>query len=92
MLSALQKNETIKKFGQKFGAGENDAGCSAVQIALLTQRINGLKDHFNQHAHDFHSGRGLYKMVGQRRSLLRYYKRRDEGRYRELIKELNLRK
>ncbi len=92
MLSKEQRTETIKKFGVKFGTGEADSGCSAVQIALLTQRINGLKEHFGKNAHDYHSNRGLYQMIGHRRSLLRYYKGRDQENYRELIKDLNLRK
>ncbi len=92
MLSKQQKVEITKKFGTKFGKGEEDTGSTAVQIAILTGRINGLKDHFGKHIHDYHSNRGLLKMIGRRRSLLKYYRGKSEDKYRELIKELGLRK
>ncbi len=82
------KLEVIKKFGKK----ENDTGSVEVQVALLTSRINNLTDHLQNNKHDHSSRRGLLKLVGQRRKLLEYLKNKDLGRYRNLIKELNLRK
>lgn len=69
-----------------------DTGSSRVQIALLTERINGLTQHFNGHKKDFQSRRGLLKMVSRRRKLLDYLKRHDRKEYKELVKKLNLRK
>ncbi len=83
-----QKAELIAKFGKK----EGDSGSAEVQIAILTAEINRLNDHLSGHIHDFHSGRGLLKKVGHRRNLLNYLRNKDIARYRELIKELNLRK
>ncbi len=71
---------------------ENDTGSPEVQIALLTDRINHLNDHLKTHAKDFHSRRGLLKMVGQRRNLLNYVKNKDINRYRAIIEKLGLRK
>ena len=71
---------------------ESDRGSAPVQIALLTQRINHLRDHFEQHKGDHHSRRGLLGMVGRRRRLLEYLKTTDFERYRALIAELGLRK
>ena len=71
---------------------ENDTGSPEVQIALLTWRINHLNDHLKTHKKDFHSRRGLLKMVGQRRGLLNYLTKIDIARYRTLIAKLNLRK
>ena len=76
----------------EFARGKGDTGSVEVQVALLTERINNLTDHMKDHAHDFHTNRGLLKMVGKRKSLLDYLKREDVQRYRELIKKLNLRK
>lgn len=76
----------------KFKIHEKDTGSSNVQIALLTKRINDLTGHFKIHPKDHHSRRGLLKMVGQRRHLLNYIKRRDPAQYRTLIQELGLRK
>ncbi|MGE0354325.1 MAG: 30S ribosomal protein S15 [Gemmatimonadales bacterium] len=70
---------------------ETDTGSAKVQIALLTERINSLTDHFRTHSKDHHSRRGLLKMVGQRRRLLTYLKRRDLPTYRALIEQLGLR-
>lgn len=81
------KNEII----QKFQLHENDRGSAAVQIALLTERINGLTEHFRTHKKDHHGRRGLLMMVGKRRRLLEYLKRTDLQRYRQLIDELGLR-
>jgi len=71
---------------------KGDTGSSEVQIALLTQRINMLTEHFKSHVKDFHSRRGLLRMVSQRRSLLDYLKRSNNEKYRSLIEQLGLRK
>jgi small subunit ribosomal protein S15 len=71
---------------------ETDTGSPEVQVALLTQRINHLTDHFKTHKKDFHSRRGLLKLVGQRRRLLDYLKRSDVERYRKVVASLGLRK
>jgi small subunit ribosomal protein S15 len=83
----LDKDAIIRKY-QKH---ENDRGSAPVQIALLTERINGLTDHFRTHTKDHHSRRGLLMLVGKRRRLLEYLKRTDLERYRQLIDELGLR-
>jgi len=71
---------------------ETDTGSPEVQIAILTTRINYLTEHLKQHKKDFHSRRGLLKMVGQRRGLLNYLKKKDIERYREIIAKLGLRR
>jgi small subunit ribosomal protein S15 len=71
---------------------EKDTGSPEVQIALLTERITNLTDHFKTHKKDHHSRRGLLKLVGQRRRLLDYLKGKDIGRYREIIAKLGIRK
>ncbi|MBN1648993.1 MAG: 30S ribosomal protein S15 [Spirochaetales bacterium] len=76
----------------KYGASEKNTGSTEAQIALLTERINGLTDHFKTHKNDHSSRRGLLKMVGQRRSLLKYLKGKDLLKYRKILEELNLRK
>ncbi len=83
----LQKSSTI----QKHQAHGKDTGSTKVQIALLTERINYLTNHFKVHAKDHHSRRGLLKMVGTRRRLLTYLKRSDLPTYRALIEQLGLR-
>ncbi len=88
MLTLEDKQEIINKFGKD----ENDTGSTRVQIALLTARITYLTEHFKTHKHDHHSRRGLLKLVGSRRDLLNYLKRKNVAGYRELIKELGLRK
>ncbi len=88
MITTEQKAEIIKKYGR----GEGDTGSPEVQVALLTARINDLQEHFKEHPHDYHSRRGLLKMVGQRRNLLAYLKKKDIERYRTLIEQLGLRK
>lgn len=75
-----------------FKTHENDTGSPEVQIALLTERINHLNEHLKIHKKDFHSRRGLLKMVGRRRNLLNYLMDRDIERYREVIARLKLRK
>ena len=86
-LSKDQKDQVIAKFRKH----EQDSGSPEVQIALLTERINTLSNHFKTHAKDHHSRRGLLKMVGQRKRLLNYMKKKDLEGYRALIKELGLR-
>ncbi len=76
---------------QKFARSEGDTGSPEVQVALLTARIEQLNRHFATHAKDHHSRRGLLKLVGQRRRLLRYLREHHEDRYQALIKELGLR-
>jgi len=71
---------------------ENDTGSPEVQVALLTNRINHLTEHLRTHSHDYHSRRGLLKMVGQRRNLLAYLQKKDVERYRALIAQLGLRR
>lgn len=82
------KQSTIKKFAQH----EGDTGSPEVQIALLTERITHLTEHFKIHAKDHHSRRGLLKLVGQRRRLLDYLKSKSVDRYRHLIDTLGIRK
>ena len=77
---------------EKFRLDENDTGSVEVQVALLTERINDLNEHLKVHKHDYHSNRGLLKMVGQRKSLLNYLAKEDVQRYRALVKKLGLRK
>lgn len=87
-LSKVKKNEIVKKYGKD----EKDTGSIEVQIAILTEEINTLTEHFKTHAHDHHSKRGMLKKIGQRRSLLNYLKAKDITRYRNIIKALGLRK
>lgn len=87
-LSKNRKEELIKKFGRT----DKDTGSAEVQIALLTERINQLTEHFKAHTKDFAGRRGLLKLVGQRRNLLNYMRRNDVDRYRTIINELGLRK
>lgn len=86
------KAELIAKIQKRFDLSSSDTGSSEVQVAILTARITYLTEHFRSHKHDHHSRRGLLKLVGQRRRLLDYVKKNDLQRYRELIKELGLRK
>lgn len=71
---------------------ENDTGSPEVQVAILTDRINTLTEHMKKNPKDFHSQRGLSKMVGRRKNLLGYLQKKDINRYREIIKKLGLRK
>ena len=87
-----QSAEKKKEIIEKFKTHDTDTGSCEVQIALLTDRIKYLTEHFKKHAKDHHSRRGLLKLVGQRRSLLRYLQKKDITKYRELIKELGIRK
>lgn len=87
-LTAERKQTLIKEHATK----PNDTGSPEVQIAILTERINGLTDHFKNHKKDNHSRRGLLKMVSQRRSLLDYVKSKDEKRYQSIIERLGIRR
>ncbi|MDY8108618.1 30S ribosomal protein S15 [Fulvimarina sp. 2208YS6-2-32] len=83
-----RKAELMKEYATK----ENDTGSPEVQVALLTERITNLTDHFKDHKKDNHSRRGLLKMVSTRRRLLDYVKKTDEARYQTLIQRLGLRR
>jgi small subunit ribosomal protein S15 len=87
-LQVAQKAQVVRNY-QRSG---KDTGSPEVQIALLTERINGLAEHFKAHVKDFHSRRGLLKLVSQRRKLLDYLKRKDADKYRDLLERLGLRK
>ena len=80
------------KLLREFATGEGDTGSPDVQVAILTERINNLTEHMKIHKKDFHSRRGLLIMVGQRRRLLDYLKRKETPRYESLIKRLGLRR
>jgi small subunit ribosomal protein S15 len=84
--------EAKKQIVSEYARTENDTGSPEVQVALLTQRIQHLSDHFKTHKSDHHSRRGLLRMVNQRRSLLDYLKKKDIERYRDLIERLGLRR
>lgn len=86
--TAVKKSEII----EKYKVHPSDTGSSEVQIALLTDRIKYLTEHFKVHKKDHHSRQGLLKLVGQRRSLLDYLKKKDVNKYRTLIQELGIRK
>ena len=86
-LTPEQKSVIVEQFQQR----EGDTGSTEVQIALLTNRINGLTDHFKKHSHDHHSRRGLLKIVSQRRKLLTYLRKKDLAKFRDVAKRLNLR-
>ncbi|MCJ8191669.1 30S ribosomal protein S15 [Sphingomicrobium aestuariivivum] len=87
-ITVERKAELVKEYGRS----EGDTGSTEVQVAILTDRINTLTDHFKSHKKDNHSRRGLLMMVNKRRSLLDYLKREDHDRYATLIKKLGLRK
>jgi len=84
--------EVKKEIIEKFKVNEKDTGSPEVQVALLSSRIKYLTDHFKIHKKDHHSRRGLLKLVGQRRRLLNYLKRKDVEKYRTVIQELGIRK
>ena len=87
-LNSDKKKELVKKYGES----EKDTGRTEVQVAVLTERINYLTEHFKVHNKDHHSRRGLQKMVGQRRRLLDYLAKKDINRYRDLTKKLGIRR
>lgn len=86
------EKEVKQSIIEKFARSEGDTGSPEVQVALLTERIRELTEHLSTHKKDHHSRRGLLKMVGKRRNLLKYLKESDIERYRALIAELGLRK
>lgn len=88
MLTKERKAAIIKEHAR----GEGDSGSPEIQIALLTERINELTGHMREHKHDYHSERGLLKLVGQRRRQLAYLNRTDVERYRAVLSKLGLRK
>lgn len=88
MIAQEKKAEIIKEFGRK----EGDTGSPEVQIAILTARITELTEHMKKNPKDYHSNRGLLKLVGQRRGLLDYLKKTDLEKYRALIERLGIRK
>ena len=87
-ITTERKLDVIKEYA----AHEGDTGSPEVQVAILTERITNLTDHLKTHKKDFHSRRGLLVMVGQRRRLLDYVKRKDQSRYEDLIKRLGIRR
>lgn len=87
-LTKEKKSEIIKKYGKD----ESDTGRPEVQVALMTERIRELTDHFRDHKKDHHSRRGLLQLVGKRQRLLRYLRENDVERYRKLIQELGIRR
>jgi small subunit ribosomal protein S15 len=87
-VTTARKAELIKSYAVKSG----DTGSPEVQVALLSERINNLTDHFKTHIKDNHSRRGLLKLVSQRRQILDYLHRTNEGRYKELIERLGIRR
>ena len=88
MITGERRLELAKQFGQR----ENDTGATEVQVAILSERIGNLTHHFEAHKLDHHSKRGLMKLIGKRRRLLRYMQRQDGDRYQKLIAALGLRK
>jgi small subunit ribosomal protein S15 len=88
MLTLKAKKDIIEKYGRD----KNDTGSPEVQVALLTERIKYLTEHFKNHKKDFHSRRGLLMLVGKRRRLLDYLMKNDVEKYRNIIKELGIRK
>ena len=86
-ISAERKQELIRQFAR----AEGDTGSPEVQIAILTERIRNLTEHFKLHHKDNHSRRGLLKLVSQRRKLLDYLRRKDEARYMNIVQQLGLR-
>ena len=88
-MAVVQDKEQII---QEHSTHEGDTGSPEVQVAVLTRRIAHLTEHLREHKHDYHSRRGLLKMVGKRRSLLKYLQKKDVERYRALIAKLGLRR
>ena len=87
-ITAERKQELVNEFGES----DTDTGSTPVQVAILTERIKNLTEHMQTHKKDFHSRRGLLIMVGQRRRLLDYLKRKDRAQYDDVIKRLGLRR
>ena len=85
------KKDTKKEIISKFATNEKDTGSAQVQIAVLSERINNLTEHFKLHKHDNHSKRGLVALVNKRKKLLSYISKKDNNKYTEIIKELKIR-
>ena len=83
--------ESKKNLISKFAINKKDTGSTEVQIAVLSERIHNLTEHFNNHKHDDHSKRGLLAMVNKRKKLLNYLSKKNNIKYKEIIKELNIR-
>lgn len=88
---SIEKEKTVDLI-KSYGSNEKDSGSADVQIAILTERIKNLTEHLKTHKKDFGSRRGLLSMVGQRRNLLQYIKKKNVDRYQDLIKKLGLRR
>ena len=85
------KKDTKKEIISKFATNKNDTGSAQVQIAVLSERINNLTEHFKLHKHDNHSKKGLVALVNKRKKLLSYISKKDNKKYKEIIKELKIR-
>ena len=85
------KKDTKKEIISKFAINKKDTGSAQVQIAVLSERINNLTEHFKLHKHDNHSKRGLMALVNKRKKLLSYISKKDNIKFKEIIKELNIR-
>lgn len=92
MITTAESKKIVAEFGKEFGSSEKDSGCTAVQVALITARINNLAPHFENNKHDYSGNRGLLKLIGQRKRLLAYIAKNDDQKYQALIKKLGLRK
>lgn len=92
MITTEVSKKIVAEFGKEFGSSDKDSGCIAVQVALITTRINNLAPHFEAHKHDYSGNRGLLKLIGQRKRLLAYLAKTDEKKYQAVIKKLGLRK
>ena len=88
---SIEKEKTVDLI-KSYGSNEKDSGSADVQIAILTERIKNLTEHLKTHKKDFGSRRGLLSMVGQRRNLLQYIKKKNDDRYQDIIKKLGLRR
>ena len=86
---AVERKKTLI---EQFRTHDGDTGSPEIQIALLTERINGLTEHFKAHAKDHHSRRGLLMLIGKRRGLLEYLRKKDSQRYRTIIEKLGIRR
>ena len=85
------KKDTKKEIISKFATNEKDTGTAQVQIAVISERINNLTEHFKLHKHDNHSKRGLVALVNKRKKLLSYVSKKNNNKYKEIIKDLNIR-
>ena len=85
------KKDTKKEIISKFATNEKDTGSAQVQIAVISERINNLTEHFKLHKHDNHSKRGLVALVNKRKKLLSYVLKKNNDKYKEIIKDLNIR-